>query len=75
MDDRGNIRQIPDGEQPKMNEVPLDKLPDPKCEDCFGRGFQRRLIENITVTEPCHCTKVSPFDKLKSQKPPKWFKP
>ena len=58
MNTEGNIRGLMDGERPRKNEVPVDKLPDPNCPDCYGRGFQRFLIENITETRPCHCTKT-----------------
>ena len=58
MDTEGNIRTLRGGEKPKVNEVELDHLPDPNCKDCFGRGFQRFLIQNITETRPCHCTKA-----------------
>ena len=65
MNTDGEIRQLMDGEKPKRNEVPLGKLPDPNCPDCYGRGFQRFLIENVTETRPCHCTRnTTPFDAL-----------
>ena len=40
---------------PKDNEVPIDKLPDPNCKDCYGRGFIRVVLENIREVRPCHC--------------------
>jgi hypothetical protein len=58
MDTEGTLRHLGLGEKPKANEVPLGKEPDPNCKDCFGRGYQRWIIENITETRPCHCTKV-----------------
>jgi hypothetical protein len=58
MDTQGHIRMIAVNEDAKPNEVPIDKLPDPKCKDCFGRGFQRFLIENVSEVKPCHCVRI-----------------
>ena len=65
MDTEGYIRKLLDGVRPRKNEIQINSLPDPNCKDCYGRGFQRFLIENITETRPCHCVKKrSPYDQL-----------
>lgn len=51
-----HLGNIPD------DAVPIDKLPDPHCNDCYGRGHITRIIENIRKVEPCHC--------VKNRKPP-----
>ena len=56
MNTDGDIRELIDGKL-KPDEVPIDKLPNQKCNDCYGRGFQRYLIENISKVVPCHCVK------------------
>ena len=55
MDTEGNIRELQKGEKPALNEIPIKYLPDPKCKDCYGRGFIRLKLENIVETRPCHC--------------------
>lgn len=57
MDTEGNIRELLGDETPKMNEIGIDKKPDPNCKDCYGKGFQRWVIKNIAETKPCHCTR------------------
>jgi len=57
MDTQGNIRKLLDDEDPKPNEIRLEKEPDPNCKDCYGRGFIRYIIENVVEIKPCHCTK------------------
>ena len=57
MDTRGNIREIGTEDNPQPNEILIDKKPNPKCKDCYGRGYQRWIIENITETKPCHCVR------------------
>ncbi len=58
MDTSGNIRKLKPGEIPKDDEIPIDKLPNPKCKDCYGRGHITRIIENIRKVEPCYCVKA-----------------
>ena len=55
MNTDGDIREI--NGKLKPDEVFIDKPPNPKCSDCYGRGFQRYLIENISKVVPCHCVK------------------
>jgi len=57
LDTNGNIRRLKEGEEPKINEIPIDFEPDPKCKDCWGRGYKRIIIENITEIRPCHCVR------------------
>lgn len=48
---------------PRDNEIPIDKLADPNCKDCYGRGHIKRIIENIREIEPCHCVKPPPQER------------
>ena len=64
MDTKGNIRELKPGESPRPNEIPLDKKPNPKCKDCYGRGFVRYIVKNIAETVPCHCTKLGKKEGL-----------
>ena len=63
MDTEGNIRKL-ENQKLKSNEILLDNEPNPNCKDCFGRGYQRWIIENITETKPCHCTKKKATEQI-----------
>ena len=48
-------REIKDKATPRDDEIKLSRLPNPNCNDCFGRGHITRIIQNIRKVEPCHC--------------------
>lgn len=53
----GKMVELERAANPFDNEIPIDKLPDPSCKDCYGRGQITRILENIRKVEPCHCVK------------------
>lgn len=54
------IESLKDATTPRDDEIPIDKLPNPDCKDCYGRGHITRILENIRKVEPCHCVKDKP---------------
>ena len=55
MDSKGHIRHLEPGEQPRPDEILIEKDPNPKCKDCYGRGHIRYIILNKVKIGPCHC--------------------
>ncbi len=53
--DTGKIRKIPYGEKPKDSEILVDKIPNPNCGDCHGRGVITRIVPAKKTKSPCHC--------------------
>jgi len=37
------------------NAIEIKGLPDQKCKECFGKGYIRRIIQNVREIEPCTC--------------------
>jgi len=43
------------GDKIPENAVEIKGLPDAKCRECFGKGYIRRIIQNVREIEPCTC--------------------
>jgi hypothetical protein len=50
--DTGNIRELPEGEQPKATEAQVDNLPNKNCKVCLGRGYITKILRYHV---PCGC--------------------
>ena len=53
--DTGEIRTLQPGEKPGKNEILVDKLPDPNCLTCKGKGNVGRN-PRTELFHACHCT-------------------
>ncbi len=52
MDTSGTIHEIAQDDAVPESMVPVKGYPNPKCNDCYGRGYIRRIIQNITELWP-----------------------
>ena len=55
MDTKGHIFDVPTDAQTPEDAIRVKGYPDPHCNQCYGRGFIKRILENISQIVLCGC--------------------